>query len=49
MCNHDVIDEAGVEQFTFWKDDILCTESFDVVRCVECQHTFLLDDLHDLA
>jgi len=49
MCQHNVIEEAGVEQFTFWKEDIYCQEQFDLVRCLECQHTFLLDDLYDLG
>ena len=45
MCLHDVVAEAGTEQFTYWCGDTYCCAEFDLVRCEDCGGTFLLDDL----
>jgi len=49
MCQHDVIEDAGNEKFNYWEQDVYCQTEFQLVRCLGCDHTFLLDELHGLG
>ena len=48
MCDHNVVDEAGTELFTYWKGEEYLSTEIQYVRCIKCTSTFSLDDLHAL-